>query len=460
MLIKSIDISELKTQTFILIDNKQAAIVDPILDITLYSDYIKKHDLELKYILRTQNHYTFLEGYKLLQNKYNAKLISPKHLSEKEKEALNQENFFLPLGEASIEVLATKGPTAHNISFVARDKDNAISGLFIGDFMDNTYGKPMIFEKDVEKETLAAWYYESLQYLKEKLPDNTTLYSLREKEKQTTLKNKFHKQSVFSISKKENFIQEIVKDIEDKSDKEVYLFEKNLEGSIIEDSSKNEKTYKALSLNDFIKDKTNCQILDIRNPEKFAKGFIPASLNIDINEAFSLWAFEILDYRKNLIIVGEDQNQINTAIKNLNLIGFQNIIGYFENGFEKWRDGKRPIDMVIEIDAEEMAMDYKFDTNILLLDVRSIEDFDINHIHGSQHIPLKHLANPLYMAAVDEEAHTYVYADNASKSMTACSLLKKEGFFDVRNIIDPYHSIKEHENFVLMTSKAYEEGDN
>lgn len=449
MLIESIYIPELQTQTFILIDNKEAAIIDPILDIKLYTSYFEKNDLKLKYILRTQNHYTFLEGYKLLQNTYDAQLISPNHLNQEEKTALKEGKYFLPLAESSIEVIATKGPSAHNISFIARNKENAIMGIFLGDFMDYSFGKPMTFEKDVEKETLAAWYYDSLQYLKNKLPLETAVYNLHGNDK-TNLKDKFKKQSVFSITKKEEFIQEILKDIEDKSNQEIFLFEENANAIFKEEK----KTYPALTIEELISNKKDYQILDIRKSEDFAHGFIPGSIHIDINKAFSLWAFEILDFKKNLVLVGDDDKKINKAIKNLKLVGFQNIVGYLQGGFKQWNDGNRPIDMVIEIDAEEMAMDYKFDTNILLLDVRNIEDFDMNHIQGSQHIPLKHLSNPLHMAAVDEDAHTYVYADNESKSMTACSLLKKEGFFDVRNIIDSYEAIKEQEGFVLMVPKS------
>ena len=48
-------------------------------------------------------------------------------------------------------------------------------------------------------------------------------------------------------------------------------------------------------------------------------------------------------------------------------VGFNNVNGYVAGGFEAWKAAGEPIDMIINIEADELAMDIPFDENLVVL---------------------------------------------------------------------------------------------
>jgi hydroxyacylglutathione hydrolase len=51
-------------------------------------------------------------------------------------------------------------------------------------------------------------------------------------------------------------------------------------------------------------------------------------------------------------------------------VGFDKIEGYFDGGFEAWQSAGETIDLIIDVEADELAMDIPFDQNLVIVDVR------------------------------------------------------------------------------------------
>ena len=45
-------------------------------------------------------------------------------------------------------------------------------------------------------------------------------------------------------------------------------------------------------------------------------------------------------------------------------VGFDNVEGYLKGGFDAWKNAGEPIDIIIEVDADELGMDIPFDDNL------------------------------------------------------------------------------------------------
>lgn len=69
------------------------------------------------------------------------------------------------------------------------------------------------------------------------------------------------------------------------------------------------------------------------------------------------------------------------------------------------------------------------DSNSILLDVRTREEYKSGHIPGSINIPLDELS----AINIEKNKKLYVYCLSGGRSASACSLLKKHGY-DVENI--------------------------
>ena len=64
-------------------------------------------------------------------------------------------------------------------------------------------------------------------------------------------------------------------------------------------------------------------------------------------------------FDKKMIVVapaGKEEMHIHSLVN----AGFKNVAGYLEDGFEAWQSSGLPIDMIIDVDAGELAMDLPF----------------------------------------------------------------------------------------------------
>jgi rhodanese-related sulfurtransferase len=110
--------------------------------------------------------------------------------------------------------------------------------------------------------------------------------------------------------------------------------------------------------------------------------------------------------------------------------------------------------MIIGIEADELAMDIPFDENLVVLDVRKPTEFADGHVKDALNIPLNDLSDPLNMAALEEDQNVYVHCQGGYRSVIAASLLKRQGFHNLRNVIGGWNKIKEQKKIQTEKEKS------
>jgi rhodanese-related sulfurtransferase len=106
--------------------------------------------------------------------------------------------------------------------------------------------------------------------------------------------------------------------------------------------------------------------------------------------------------------------------------------------------------MVISISSEELALDSKHNPTAFIIDVRKKEEFDVLHVFNAVNIPLENLTEEL--AKLNKTQETLTYSNTGYTSMLASSLLKKNGFSNVKNVWGGFERIRE-ETVDLVGSK-------
>ena len=117
--------------------------------------------------------------------------------------------------------------------------------------------------------------------------------------------------------------------------------------------------------------------------------------------------------------------------------------GYLEGGFEKWKASGEPIDLIIDVEADEFAMDLPFDDNLVVVDVRRETEYADGHVRGALNIPLHELKDPGNMASFEEHQNIYLHCGGGYRSVIAASLIKRQGFHNIRNVTGGWARIKE-----------------
>lgn len=172
-------------------------------------------------------------------------------------------------------------------------------------------------------------------------------------------------------------------------------------------------------------------VLDSRNPDNFELGFIPGSMNIGLNGQYAIWAATLLELDRKMVLVCEPGTEQESVQIRLARVGFNNIAGHLDGGFESWLNDGKQIDMIISITAEELALDYNH-SEISVLDVRKESEWDNGHLPKAQLLPLDSLMENT--DNLNPKVPYYIHCAGGYRSMIAASLLKARGFNLIKNI--------------------------
>ena len=199
-------------------------------------------------------------------------------------------------------------------------------------------------------------------------------------------------------------------------------------------------------------------LVDTRPATVFTAGFVPGSISIGLAGAFAEWANTLLPRNKPLVLVTEVGKEEESAAK-LNDEGFTNLAGYLQGGYETWQQSGEEIDMIIDVEADELAMDLPFDENIMVMDVRRPAEFAEGHVQDAENIPLNELTDLVNVASIEENQNVYIHGHSGYRSVIAASLLKRHGVHNIRNVLGGWNAIKEEKRIKTVTETPTKESD-
>lgn len=186
---------------------------------------------------------------------------------------------------------------------------------------------------------------------------------------------------------------------------------------------------------------TPVQVIDTRDAADFVQGFIPGSLFIGLaSPRFGEWVSLLADKTLPTLFVSAPgtEDAVSAAWQKA---GLPAPLGYLEGGFASWAASGEKTDMIIEVEADELAMDIPFDDNLLVLDVRSETEYADGHVKDAQLLPLEDLADRANIALIEEDQTVYIHCKSGYRSVIAASIFKKEGYHNLRNVAGGWDAI-------------------
>ena len=185
----------------------------------------------------------------------------------------------------------------------------------------------------------------------------------------------------------------------------------------------------------------NAFIIDTRDEASFLEGFIPSSIHFKPEIIHQAAALGLLSFEQPLLFIGADDNE-KIAMAYFEKLGFTNSKGWLEGGFDTWTNANKRYDLIIEVEADELAMDIQFDEYLMVVDIRTEEMYDKEHIKDSINIPILDFADPGSMSELDEHFNIYIVSENGDMSTLAASILKKQGIHNIRIVQEGWEAIK------------------
>jgi glyoxylase-like metal-dependent hydrolase (beta-lactamase superfamily II)/rhodanese-related sulfurtransferase len=443
-----------------------AAVIDPLRDIDEYLQLATERNATIKFIFETHFHADFISGHLDLAQATGATIVYGPDTVTKFPVHVAKDGAIFSIGKLTVEVMHTPGHTLESSCFLLKDEAGKNHAVFTGDTLFvGDVGRPDLSQKGAEltMEDLAGMLYDSLQTKIMPLADDVILYPAhgagsscgKNLGPETFSTIGEQKQSNYALQQqsKEDFITAVTTGLSAPPQYFPINAKINKEGY---DSLQSilDKGLQPLSVTAF-KEKAaqdDTIIVDTRKATVFTEGFVPNSIFIGLEGRFAEWAGSILPFDKNILLVTEAGKEKETIVR-MARVGFEHFVGNLQGGFEAWKNANEKIDLIIDIEADELAMDIPFDDQLLVIDVRKENEYADGHLTQAMNIPLSNLIDPGSMADLDDSHNMYIHCAGGYRSVIAASLIKRQGLHNVRNVLGGWGSIKElKDKFIIEKS--------
>ena len=367
MIIEQIYTGCLSQGAYYIESNGEAAIIDPLREVSPYIEKAKNNKATIKYIFETHFHADFVSGHVTLAKETGATIVYGPMAKTGFESMIASDQQEFKIGALTLTVLHTPGHTMESTTYLLSDvskKDIAIfSGdtLFLGDV-----GRPDLAQKsaDMTQEDLAGILFDSLRKKIMPLADDLLVYPAHgagsacgknlSKETVGTLGDQ--KKTNYALRAdmtKEEFIKEVTDGLLPPPQYFPLNVKMNKEG--YEDIDTVIKTgTRPLSPQAFevAANETGAIVLDVRHQNDFAKGHIPQSIFIGIDGGFAPWVGAMIGDVKQPILLVTPEGREEETVTRLARVGFDNTLGYLNGGISSWKKNGKTIDTVEGIDVE------------------------------------------------------------------------------------------------------------
>lgn len=438
MFIEKVKTEGLAHLSWIVGDDKQAAVIDPRRDIDVYLELAQKYNVKITHILETHRNEDLITGSPILARLTGAKVLhGPEQDDEISYAEVIRDGTCINFSGIEIKALHTPGHTNDSMSYVVYDKKQGgpaivvFTGdtLFIGDV-----GRTDFYPEKMRE--AAGNLYDSLQKILE-LGDQAVVCpahgagsvcgsGMADREL-STLGHERAANSMLRYESKDEFIGAKVNEQHYKPPYFSLMEKINSQGV---QSVADPLTLKPLEVNEVkALQAQDYLVVDVRGPESYASSHVLDSLCLPLMliTAYGGW---LIQPWQNIVLIAESISQAKLAQLHFMRIGYDRIVGAYLQNMAVWAATGESFGHIHMVsvgtvrERVEMGME-----NWSLLDVRKAEELAASRIESARHIYLGQLADQV--GELDRSRHYTVLCGSGVRAAVGASVLDRAGFKNV-----------------------------
>lgn len=442
MLFRKVKTPGIAHVAYVLGDQGEAIVVDPRRDVDEYVSVARSEGLRVRYVLETHRQEDFVMGSAELAKKLGAKVVSLDHKLFGHSDLKLADGESLDLAGLRVKALHTPGHTPESACYAVYLPGVDLAwGVFTGDtlFIGAT-GRTDLPDREKTGEN-AGLLYDSVRAKLAPLGDQALLWpahgagsvcggDIADRD-DSTLGLERACNPVFRESR-EAFI---ARKLRERIPRPPYFRTMevwNLEGG--RPLAKPASAVPVLAPKDFAREMKQGLVVDAREPEAFASGHVPGSVNVWL-KGLPVFAGWLATERTRVYLVLPSLDDLEDALKHLARVGVDAVEGVLAKGFEGWRDAGMPVASISTITPRELAESRE---HHVVLDVRDDQEFEEEgHIPGARHLYVGYLDehHGRVREALKAKPSVAVTCSVGHRSGVAVSVLERHGYTNVKNLL-------------------------
>jgi hydroxyacylglutathione hydrolase len=420
-----------------------AAIIDPRPDVDVYLHEAQRREVSITHIFETHIHADFMSGSRELAERVGGAKIYCSHEGgaeyDFEQEGIRSGDEFT-FGDTLLKVQRTPGHTPEHVAYVLAEKDRAERpwGTLTGDSLFvGSAGRPDLLGEGATEE-LTEQLFHTLRDFYLRLDDGHIIYpchgagsacgaDIGDRPMSTIGYERRFNQflAIDDFEQFKKFVQQGAPPVPAHYPrlKKVNAAGPPLIGHLPACPGLPVGAFRQQAESDSV------QVLDVRSMLAFGGGHVPGAINIGgTRPELSVWAGDLLDPDKPILLILEEDFQLPRIITLLWRTGFTNFGGYLVGGMKMWQNAGLPLKKLPQMPVQELKEDH----NTQRLDVRSPSEWQEGHIPGAVHHFVGNLRDQ--MPDLDRTQPVATYCASGYRASLAASLLQRAGFEKVHNV--------------------------
>ncbi len=426
---------DLGCASYVIADDGVGAVVDPKWEIEEYLALAEDNGFEIRHVLETHNHADHVSGRGRLAAATGATIhVSPTPGLEYEHEVL-ADGEAIELGGVRIVALATPGHRPEHTAYVVYDAARGdepwavLTGdsLFVGDV-----ARP---DLAVEAEEGARGLYASLERLLE-LPDHVQVLpghlggslcggAAMSEAPGSTIGFERRFNPLLQTASGEELVERLTRSLKPQPPNFRRIVALN-SGPLLREAAR---------LHEIAPERVDellrggAVLVDGRDPEAWAAGHVPGSLNATmVRAAVGSRAAAATDPEGRVVVTAASDEDARRMARRLEAVGFRDVLGILAGGVDAWREAGLPLESIESVQVPELARRLRR-REVVLLDVRDPDEWADGHVPGSIGIPYQELRGaPLEQLRASANGTPVAVACSAgNRAGLAVSMLRRAG---------------------------------
>jgi hydroxyacylglutathione hydrolase len=426
--IETIETSSLGDRSYLATGGDVAVVVDPQRDIDRVLTLVESRGLRVSHVVETHVHNDYVTGGLELAQRTGATYVLPEGSDVQFDHVSVGDSEVLETGAMRLRVLHTPGHTHHHASYALTDAEGQVQAVFTGGSMlYGATGRTDLVNPDSTTELTHAQYH-SVQRLARELPAEAAVYPTHgfgsfcsatpTSGTASTVGEQQRVNPALTLTEQE-YVDTLLAGLDAYPAYYAHMGPINRRGPAPVDLSLPERVDPAelrrrLEAGEWV--------VDLRDRTAFAAGHFTHTLNFELGSNFVTYLGWLYSYGTPLTLIGETEEQVAEARRELVRIGIDDLAGAAIGTIEALADGQ-PLRSYRVTDFAGLA-EAMTEGPVQVLDARRNDERAAGHVHGSQHIPLHELPERL-----DEvpQGEVWVYCGSGYRAAIAASVLDRPG---------------------------------